>query len=359
MKLPKGFGPDPSLQGELLRVMINHAEMELLNYGSPKNPAAANINVSELTRLYLGFSDLEAPLEKSGSAYLNTVRKAKAAVYAALPDQLKRKFSADAMTSADAVERLVAEAEKYPGVQDYYFVSAIKAGAGKTDPERLERLIPKLTNRDLRQPLLDYINYSQGQTLLTGGQWEEAMRLADKIEQPEVKVMLLYDAAFSISGKAPKEATELLDLATWWIGKAKDSNEKAALRFSLAGLCAKYDHQRAVEILLDAISDLNSLVAPELSVRQYQQRLSAGGLETSLIYSFTEFSLEELFSLLSEDNADEMLAAADRIENKALRARARLSLSSVCLSKAEQKLKQEQKKKNKVVAETELRPKQF
>ena len=347
------------MQAALLRVLIRRTEWELLNYSYPKNPAAASINVAELTRLYLGFSDLEAPLQKNGSSYLNTVRKAKAAAYAALPDQLKRKFSADAMTDADAVEQLIAEAEKYPGVQDYYFVSAIRAGAGKTEPERLERLLPKLTNRDLRQPLLDYINYSQGQTLLTGGQWREAVRLADKIEQPEVKVMLLYDAAFTIAGKAPKEAVELLDLAAWWIGKAKDSSEKVVLRFSLAGLYIKYDRARAVEILLDAISDLNNLVAPDLSVRQYQQRLAAGGLETSLIYNFTAFSLEELFSLLSADNADDAPAVADRIENQVLRARARLWLSSVCLNKAEQKLKQEQEKKKKVVAETELRPKQF
>lgn len=347
------------MQGELLRLLIRRAELELLNYNSPKNLTAANINAAELTRLYLGFSDLEAPLEKGGSPYLNTVRRARDAVYAALPDQLRHKIRADAMSGFPVIVRLVAEAEKYPGVQDYYFVNAVKAGAGKISPEWLERLIPKLTNRDLRQPLLDYINYNQGQTLLTRGQWEEAVRLADKIEQPEVRMMLLYDAAFSISGKAPKEATELLDQAEWWIGRAKDSSEKAALRFSLAGLYAKYDHPRAVEILLDAIRDLNNLVAPDLSVRQYQQRLSAGGLETSLIYSFTEFSLEELFSLLSEGNADEMLAAADRIENKALRARAMLALSSGCLKKAEQKLKQEQEKKKKVVAEAEIRPKQF
>lgn len=301
----------------------------------------------ELTSLYLAFSDLEPLLEKSRSGYFSTVSRAKAAVYAALPDHLKRRLHVASLGGGkEAFARLVEEAEKYPGVQDYYLVSAIKAGAGEVESERLERLIPKLSNRELRQPLLDYINYAQAGRLLTDGRWREAVLLAGKIEQPECRALRLLETAFSISGRSANEAAELLDLAALWAAKAVNSNEKAVLQFSIAGLSAKLDKQRALDVTIEATATINGLIEPDLSVTSYVQRLSAGGFETSLSYTFTSFSLEEIFGLLSEFDFDQAQATADRIDDRSLRARTMLTISSRCLKKAEEKLAQEKRKKS-------------
>lgn len=347
MKLPKGFGPDAGLPDAFLRVLMRRAQWEL--FYSFRSPwvVRSGINVGELTDLYLAFSELEAPLERSRSGYLSEVRNARAAIYAALPDHLKRKFAVTALGSGkEAFERLTEEAEKYPGMQDYYLVSAIRAGAGKVDSERLERLVTRLNNRDLRQPLLDYISYSRAGALLIDNRWREAVYLSEKIEQPECRTLLLLDAALNIAGRAPEQAAELLDLAALLVAKAANSNEKAALQFSLAGLYTKLNQQRAFEVTFDAIATINRLIEPSLAVTSYEQRLSAGGFETALSYTFTGFSLEELFALLGEADYDQAELLAERVEDQALRARSLLQLSSLCLKKAEEKLAQEKQKKS-------------
>jgi hypothetical protein len=347
VKLPKGFGPDAALPDAFLRVLMRRASLELFYTTRSLWVLRSGIKTPELTDLYLAFTELEAPLERSRSGYLSSVKNARAALFAALPDDLKWKFSIAALGSGkEAFEWLVREAEKYPGMQDYHLVSAIKAGAGKVDSERLERLVTKFNNRELRQPLLDYINYAGAGALLVDNRWREAVILSQKIEQPEPRALLLLEAALSIAGRAPDQAAELLDLAALLVAKAANSSERAALQFSLAALYTKLDQRRAFEITLDAIATINRLTEPDLRVTSYEQRLSAGGFETSLSYTFTGFTLEELFALLGEADSDQAVVLAERVEDQALRARSLLQLSALCLKKAEEKMTQGKQKKS-------------
>ncbi|HZS06406.1 MAG TPA: hypothetical protein VFD58_16320 [Blastocatellia bacterium] len=293
----------------------------------------------ELTQLYLALSDLEPLVTKSRSPYLNNLKRAKATIYAALPDDLKRKLYLNAQPhSAETFERLVEESEKNPGWQDHYLIAAVRAGAGEVSPERIERALAKLTHHELRQPLLDYAWFMTAESLIADGALGEAVSAAHRVEQLEYRAFALFDAAVAF-GRDRQRATELLDLAEWCAAKAKNSNEKAKALVSIASLYSKFDPQRSGEILREAVETINRVSEPDPDSVTFARRLTVGGSDSVLTYPFIGFTPEETFRTSGALDFDGALVTAESLEDRTLRARAVLALSSLCLKEPDAKPK--------------------
>lgn len=344
--MPKGFGPDSFLQHSFLRVLMWQVDNRLLSarYGNFVNGIQVDFNNNELIRLYLLLCDLEPVIARQSSQYRESLSRAKEIILFVLPPDVSRQLKViGTEIQPDAFASLSREAERYPGWQDYYYAHAIRAGTGRVSRRELDKVIDKVSDKELRLALRDYVLFAAVNEKLMFGDLPEAAHLASDIQQPALQGLAFYSAAISdpVVKSGGSYVFELLLRAETAARSSADEHEKAMILMSVAAAYARLDRQRAFESLRESVAALNRAEKPELAPVVFVRSLRASGLEIRLRYLYTGFAVEDAFIKLRDLDFEETVYAARNLEDKGLRARVLLMLSAVCLSKPDPAAKKE------------------
>ncbi|MFN0124418.1 MAG: hypothetical protein ACKV2V_28285 [Blastocatellia bacterium] len=349
--MPAKFAPQPQFQKDFMGTLVYRADGQIFNRLTPGRPLPAGlITLQDLEQIYLVLDDLDPLITRNTPEYSGASKRIREAALALLPDDKRHKLETRSLLSRPGAYReMLDKIERFPGWQDHYVAAAIQSAGPQIPPDRLDNLLMKLNNAAWKQPLRDYIWFQAMRAQIQGRPGQNAFVSASRVEQPELKAILYLEAALA-TALGPKENADAyeanrqqrrnaLDMAETWASRAADSDEKALLTLNIASLYMPFDKMRAVDLATMAFRTLNHVNDSRLGAATYafalEKPLRSGNINTTLRYEFRGLGLEECLRTLARADFNQMIDAAERLDNELSRARAMLAILPYCLHKPE------------------------
>ena len=119
--------------------------------------------------------------------------------------------------------------------------------------------------------------------------------------------------------------------------KAPNTIEKARTLLGLTSTYAKFDRQRAFEILTEAIKVVSKIDVPDLSSTAIFRRIGTSRFTIHAAYEIRGSSLDTVFREFVPDDFVKSLWLANQLPDKPLRAAGTFAISGRCLEITKQK----------------------
>ena len=350
---PKGFNADPGLQRMFVGAFLGFAERRLAAFGQ-QPPADEPRSRSEPEVIYTALKVLESlygasqpaalerinALEGQAITFLSPARQRNAAAYS------KRDLDgSDATPREGAFEAAIEQAEKIPADRrDMYLAGAVLYSSSAAPLEKVEAAAQKIEDAEGRRQVLNWFYFRRGQMAAYAGDFEEARRLAERVEVLEGRALLLLSIASEGLRRSDdkQRAEELLSAVVVAARKAPDSESKARALLGAAHLYARFDYLRGLGVMGEAVDAVNKLNDPDLASAVLSMAVQGKNFNSYAGWPMPAFTLESSFGELGARDFEATLAHANQLGDKYLRATAVLALASKCLEDAE---KQEKAKK--------------
>ncbi|MEK6300284.1 MAG: hypothetical protein AABO41_06150 [Acidobacteriota bacterium] len=336
--LPPNFAPNQKLQQLFLGALFQRAEMSL----NPANSlTATNDRSSEPAQLYIALNILEPVIAQYQPGFLAKAMTLRVAVSNLLYPEVRQAANSTVQLQLGEGESFADYAEKAEKAgsserRDYFLVFAVLKAPDDERVDRLVDLAQKVTDSKIRQQLLNWLFFKRTQKAVKQGHLYDAKKLAEKVEELDLRAYLAYEIAAeslrSFDDKA--EAREALDTVAALALKADNTSEKARTLLGISNLYSKIDHVRASEIMADAVKAINRITSPDLSDTGLLQKIEGPRFATYARYEVAGFSLENTFRDLAPFDFEKALWLAGSLEDKVLRSTAIIAISSPCLEKA-------------------------
>lgn len=354
---PKNFAPNPKLQEAFLQTLFARIERSLREQSEAVNSSASTSDESEpylpglasvsvalakleplIAQHQPGYAERLANLKTSVGATLNANQQAQVAGEAKVAEDSRRD---EALSVEDLFERKVEEVEKESNAdkRDFLIAQVILISL-KADFQRVEKLLDKVSDSKLQSQLRNWFYFRLAQQAIYDGLFDEALRLAAKVEELDHRAYLLFENASAIikrlSDKA--RARELLDEVAAAALKAPNTIEKARSLLGVAYLFAKLDPLRASEVMNEAVKTINRLDHPDFTDSSIIRAIEGHLFSMGAAYNMPGINLENAMRELGAKDFDGALWLSKNLEDKAQRATAVLALSTPCLEKPQKQV---------------------
>jgi hypothetical protein len=215
------------------------------------------------------------------------------------------------------------------------------------------RAADKISDSDLRGTSVGWLSFSRAKDAADGKQFDEAERLASKVEGREQQAFLHTEIAKGLlnANDSQTHAREVLDEAITEANKAELTIFAARTLLTASNLYAKIDLGRSISLLGDAINCINHIEAPDFSagdqtlVKALKRKSNPGGRFLIRFY-MPGLDPENAFREMAKIDFDDTLSQTSAFTDKFLRAMTTLALADVCLKRAPQVSKEPKKAAN-------------
>ena len=265
--------------------------------------------------------------------------------------------------SADTQKLLLQPGREITTEADHTFAEQIEAAQKIADVnERDERIITavfgsenesltdvlaatdKVSDSNLRAHLLEWLYFHRATAAIKDKQFEEAERLAAKVDGVEQRAFLHVQLAKALLNKSDTQthAREILDDAINEGKKAGATLFAARTLLSTSTLYAKIDLNQSISLLGDAVTVVNRLENPDFSadgqaLRKTPERKGRGGQymgEYVFHVYMPGLDPESAFREMAKVDFDTSLAQSTALTDKFQRALSQLALADVCLAQS-------------------------
>ena len=226
--------------------------------------------------------------------------------------------------------------------RDELIVMAVLSDASdKQGLANVIQAIDKITNSNLRVSLLEWLYFRRAATAVKDKQFEEAERLASRVDGQTERAYLHTEIAKALLNKRESQthARELLDEAITEANKAGKTIFTARTLLTVANLYAKIDLGRAMSVLTNAINFINHIDAPDFSAddQTLVQTIGRKGKPGNyLLRSYMPgLDPERAFREMAKLDFDSTLYQSGALTDKFQRAISTLSLAGLCLQQAQ------------------------
>jgi hypothetical protein len=234
--------------------------------------------------------------------------------------------------------------------EDLIATLVLSAASEKQSLESVIRTIDKISNSNVRAPLLEWIYFRRATTAVKNRQFEEAERLASQVEGQEQRAYLHTGIAEGLLNKSETKtnAREFLDQAITEATKAGITIFAARTLLTASSLYAKIDLSRSISVLESAINLINRIEAPDFSsgdqtlVKAVERKGKPG--QYALRFYMPGLDPESAFREMGKIDFDTSLSQSSGLTDKFQRAMSTLALADVCLQQAQQSPKQKPNK---------------
>jgi hypothetical protein len=354
--VPQRLSPNSALQQLFLTTLFRRAEQSLRFQSDPAAGIQQRMHFPEAAEIYLALEKLEPHIAKYQPGFSERAAAMKSTLGTALSSDVRQQADATLRQrnedqSGNRFEQMLdkAERESRPELRDQYFAFAAMAASNNESADRVLDIVKKVADEKLRAQVLSYIYFKLTQEAIAKGDFDEARRLAENVEQLDHRAYLSYEiAAQSLKKLEDKvRAREVLDHVVSAASKAPNTNEKARTLLGIAHLYAGFDSIRAFEVMAEAVKTINYIENPDFSHSTITQRIEGTYFSGYRSHSVTGFSLETSFRQLAPLDFDGALLIAQGLENRPMRATAIMALATSCLENAEKSLKETPEQKQK------------
>jgi tetratricopeptide (TPR) repeat protein len=346
---PTGFGSTPQIESTFLKAFFLACSRQL-GEGQPPAVGTLSSGTTVWDQVASAVSAVEPIVFERFPELIEQVTILKAQASAEIPDSAQKRASAYGKSifgeasprQRTPLEKQIENLDKIadPNKRDAQLILTL-AHLGTAEPvEIVVKAAEKVTDKEAARQLINSIYFSYTQKLINDGSLAEATKLAQKVEEIDQRAILLAQiAAKSLDSKMDRtQAAEALDAAYAAANKAPDSDAKARALLGVAALFSRMDRLRASEAMASAIKTINNLKEPNLSSKYLTRRIDSKLLSTFTGVSAPDFTIEGSFSQYGAEDFDGALWAAQKLEDRYLKAISILSLTTGCLDDRVEKI---------------------
>ena len=352
MAPPAGFAPDPELQRLYVNTLLGFAERRLAaltqqppSEGQPYGPSEAEVIYTALKVLETIYGARQpAALERMTALQGQAVTLLSPARQRNAADYSKRDLDGrnDAAPSEGAFDAAVEQAEKGPAeMRDMQLANAVLYSSSGAPLEKVEAAAQKIEDAEARRQVLNWLYFRRGQDVARKGDFEEARRLAERVESLEGRALLLLNVASEGLKRSDdrQRAEELLSAVAGVARKAPETVAKARALLGVAHLYARFDYLRGLAVMGEAVAAVNRLDDPDLASSSMGMTVQGKNFSMFAGWPMPTFTLESSFGELGARDFEATLAHANQLGDKNQRATAVLTLAAKCLEEVEKQPK--------------------
>lgn len=339
--VPPGFAQDPSLQQVYIATMF-----QLFSKRLEENPALqVKTTYSVAEQIYTAVSALEPFIAQHFPAYLDGTATLKSQAVTMIPDRTRQRaestgrtaFDGEAPKNSESFEKAVEGAEKNTNVQqrESTIVQLVIHRGWREPIDSSLKAIEKISDADVRKQLLNWVYFLKTQSLITENQLNEAVQMAQKVEEVDQRAFLMTQIAEEGVKKFNDRAraTDLLDQAAKTASQAPNTAAKARALMGIAALYSQFDALKAADVMSSAVKAINVLPDADLSYRAIIRRIESKTYSMFASAPAPGFSLESSFREFGKRDFNGALWIAEKLDDRPRRAIAIFSLVSECLEK--------------------------
>jgi hypothetical protein len=347
--VPANFTLNNSLQRLFVQTLLRRAQQSLetpLNQGDDFNGLPGTGHIWQV------LMRLEPQVQKSLPDLFEAVEQERWNIFASLSQETQRIFSEpnrtpDSSPTKTFDEQLeAAQNEANINRRDELTVTAILNSPQTESLDSVRRAIDKVSDSNVRGELLDWLYFSRAQSAIKGKRFDEAERLASKVEELDQRAYLHSEIAKELlqSTATQTQAREVLDEAITEANKAPNTITTARILLTASYLYTKIDFSRSISVLRDAISCINHLESPDFSRTILVKKIEGKNFRRNVRFQTLGFDPENTFREMGKINFDDTLSLTHSFTDKSLRALTTLALTDICLQQAQQQEKAEKAK---------------
>ena len=237
----------------------------------------------------------------------------------------------------DRIKDLLEKAEKTsdPARRDLLHQEAALEAGRIGDLGRALEIAEKISDKDFRQQVKDWIYFNAATRALNEQELEKARNYAIEIKAPDQCAYLFcVMARAALKAKDKGRASDFLTEAEQRAEKADNSPEKVRALMSIANLFASFDLPRALESMAIAVRVANRVpsYSPEPG-RMLRTLGNAAGQRHDLVQSVESVDLGTGMAALAAVDFDGALLLAQSLDNKALKLTAVVAVAASVLNK--------------------------
>lgn len=327
-RVPDSFAPSPTLQRQFVGSLLARSQQN-----QPDSP------VNNSQAIWMALTILEKRIAASLPDLAPTAEQVRATVYAQLSPNSQRQ-AGQLVESRNPPKRSFDEqvetAEKNPDVErrDQYLVFAvIGSDSASENLERVLAVVDKISDSNVRQPLLNWLYFVRSQRAIKDKKFDEARKLALKVDELDQRAHLYLSIAEESLKQNPNqtEAQEMLEEIVTAASKAPATIVRARVQLGVAHLYTKLDMNRAIALMSEAVKSINQIEQPDFSSTYVIRRIEGKKFSSYTGFNTPGFSPETAFQEIGKLDFDGMLSQASNLTNKPLRAKTTLALIKPCL----------------------------
>lgn len=222
------------------------------------------------------------------------------------------------------------------GRRDQMLVSGVIGPSSKEESvAKVLGVIDKISEDGVRAPLLNWFYYFRAQTQISEKNLSEAREFAGKVTELDQRAYLFTRIAEESLKVAEDqtEAREVLNEIAESVSKAPKTIVSARALLALAHLYAKFDVNRGIEELGNAVKTINTLESPDFSQQFVMMKIEGKTFGSYASFSTPGFNPENAFREMGKLDFDGSLVQATIFTDKSLRALTTLAVIEPCFAK--------------------------
>lgn len=361
--VPPTFMTNQSLQRRFVQVLLPRAQQALetpLDYGDTYRNPNGNL-MPGTVHLLQSLIKLEPQVRLSLPDLLAPLIQAREKILVSLPVETQKQLLQPgrelSTKPAQTFDEQIESAQKISDAdeRDELIATAVLSDASQDESlTRIIQAIDKVDETNLRAHLLEWLYFQRATKAIKEKHFEEAERLASKVEGQEQRAYLHTEIAkgLLIRGNSQIHAQEVLEEAITEAKRVGPTIFAARTLLTAANLYARIDPNRSISVMTDAINCINRIEAPDFfsddqSLEKTPKRRGRGGRykgEYVIRFYLPGLAPETAFRELATIDFDTSLAQSSALTDKFQRAVSTLGLADVCLAQAREQPGQKPKK---------------
>jgi hypothetical protein len=347
--VPADFVPNNPLQRHFVLTLLRRAQQALevpLDEGDNFNKFPGTGHILQV------LMRIEPQVMERLPDLLEAVVQAREKVFVSLSVETQKGFVPPGRNEVSSYptktfDERIETAEKTPNVneRDDFIAEAILSSSDKEGLDEVMRTADKISDSTLRGGLVEWLYFSRARAAATGKRFDEAERLASKVEGREQRAFLRTEIAKGLLNTSDTQThtREVLDEAITEANKAGMTIFAARTLLTASNLYANIDLGRSISVLGDAINCINHIEAPDFSVgdqtlvKEIKRKSNPGRF--LIRFYMPGLDPETAFREMAKIEFDDTLSQTTAFTDKSLRALTTLALADVCLQQPQPKEK--------------------
>ena len=341
--VPASFVTNHSLQRRFIEVLLRRAQQALeapVDQSDVYQDTSAN-SLPGPVHLLQGLIKFEPQVRESLPDLFPALLEAREKIFVSLSVETQKLFQqtgSELSTPKDptfAEEIELAQDELDVDEHDQLIATAV-LGSEKEKQADVMGAIDEIIDGKLRAHLLEWFYFHRAAAAIKSKQFDEAERLAAKVEGLEQRAFLHTEIAKGLMDST--RAREVLDDAITEAKKAGVNIFTARTLLTASNLYAKYDLNRSISVLADAINCINRMENPDFNgepaLEKTPERRRKGGRyagEYRLRFYMPGLDPESAFREMAKLDLDNAFALSSTLTDKLQRAMSTLALAETCL----------------------------
>jgi hypothetical protein len=334
-RVPDGFTPNPALQRLFVGNLLRRVQQFIDN---PSEPATPDRRESEPGQMWLALTRLEKQIQQSLPDLAPAAEQAKSNIYVRLNQNDQTDVSQTVRRDHEpktTFDEQVEAAEKNPNVdnRDRLLTVAIISASAKEPLDRILSAVDKISDSAVRSQLLNWFYFNRTEGAIKDKKLDEARKMAAKVDELDQRAYLyLRIAEESLKQDMDQtQARDMLDEVADASAKAPATMVTARALLGIAYLYSKFDMNRAMVVLAEAVKLINRLEAPDFSHQYVMRKIEGKSFGSYTSFQTPGFNPESALRELGKLDFDAALNQSSNFADKSLRAMTTLALAEQCL----------------------------